>query len=71
MEGKPRVVNEDGTDEKGDAGAPEGSNTGFDAVVNEAGCVDCPQLFVTKINDNKTNIVLILSLDTNIKRANV
>jgi hypothetical protein len=37
MLGKPRVVNDEGTDEKGEAGAPDGASTGFVAVVREAG----------------------------------
>ncbi|GAB3778392.1 hypothetical protein GCM10028818_27250 [Spirosoma horti] len=40
--GKPRVVSDDGTEEKpakGDGAAPDGAITGFDAVVSEAGAV--------------------------------
>ena len=35
--GRPSVVSEDGTDEKGEAGEPDGAKTGFEAVVSEAG----------------------------------
>ncbi|WP_229365693.1 hypothetical protein [Fibrisoma montanum] len=63
------MVKEEGTDEKGDADAPDGSRTGFDAVVNEAGGVVWAKIFVTEITDNKTNIVLTLILDTNIKKG--
>jgi hypothetical protein len=40
MVGRPSVVSDDGTEEKpdkGEAGAPEGAKTGFDAVVSDAG----------------------------------
>ncbi|AUD03099.1 hypothetical protein [Spirosoma pollinicola] len=40
--GKPRVVSDEGIDEKPskiDGAAPDGANTGFDAVVSEAGAV--------------------------------
>lgn len=42
MVGSPSVVRDEGTEEKpdrGEAGAPEGAKTGFDAVVREAGVV--------------------------------
>ncbi len=40
MVGRPSVVSDDGIEEKpdkGEAGAPEGAKTGFDAVVSDAG----------------------------------
>jgi hypothetical protein len=40
MVGRPSVVSEEGIEEnpdKGEAGAPEGAKTGFDAVVSDAG----------------------------------
>ena len=40
--GKPSVVRDEGTDENGEAGAPDGANTGFDAVVSEAGADTSP-----------------------------
>jgi hypothetical protein len=43
MVGRPSVVSDEGTDEKpdnGEAGAPEGAKTGFDAVVRDAGADD-------------------------------
>ena len=36
-EGKPSVVSDDGPDEKGEAGAPDGGSTGAEAVVKAAG----------------------------------
>ena len=42
MVGKPSVVIDDGMEEKpanGDGAAPDGANTGLDAVVSEAGAV--------------------------------
>ncbi|MBD2754664.1 hypothetical protein [Spirosoma validum] len=37
MLGNPSVVSDAGPEENGDAGAPEGANTGFAEVVNEEG----------------------------------
>ncbi|GAB4035553.1 hypothetical protein GCM10028809_44780 [Spirosoma gilvum] len=53
MVGKPSVVMDEGTDEKGakgEAGAPDGSNAGLEAVVSDAGavCAQTPDKCVTE-----------------------
>jgi hypothetical protein len=40
-EGRPSVVIDDGRDEKGEAGEPDGASTGVEAVVNAEGWVVC------------------------------
>ncbi|GAB3501264.1 hypothetical protein GCM10027341_27920 [Spirosoma knui] len=37
--GRPSVVKDEGTEENGEAGAPDGAKTGFAAVVSDAGSV--------------------------------
>lgn len=72
--GKPSVVSEEGTDEKGDAGAPEGANTGFEVVVSEAGAeaggIVCAQTVGT--SEPVSNIIEsdVLRLEANMAGAN-
>ena len=53
MVGNPNVVSEEGIDEKGEAGEPEGAKTGFEAVVSEAGAVVWPWALATKVTQIK------------------
>ena len=61
MVGRPSVVSDEGIEEKpdnGEAGAPEGARTGFDAVVSDAGTDDegtvCARTETVKINKELT-----------------
>jgi hypothetical protein len=72
--GNPSVVSDEGTDEKGDTGAPDGTSTGFEVVVSEAGAetgsVVCAQALGT--SKPVSNIIGndVLRLEANMAGAN-
>ena len=64
------MVSAEGTDENGEAGAPDGANTGAEAVVSAAGPVVCAHVQTVDKLNSMISRNDVFKLRVNIVRAN-